>query len=213
MVNSNAQSSYQFGLLPTLNVNKKFKNRWKVNLKLESRQILKEGIIQEKNNFDYQYALTDIALVASKKIGLNNAFAFGYLIRFREERVIHRSIQQFSLVKKYANFRMAHRFASDQSFEKNEDAQYRLRYRMAFEFPLNGQAIDTKEFYLKINNEYLNIFQNKNHDLEVRLVPLLGYVITDSNKIELGLDQRVNSFLDGDGRFRFWIKINWFVSF
>ena len=133
MLKSNAQSSYQFGILPTLNVNKKFPNQWKVNFKLESRQIFKEGIFQEENNFNYEYALTDLALVASKKIGFNNAFAFGYQIRFRGERTIHRSIQQFTLVRKYSNFRMAHRFASDQSFEKDEDTQLRLRYRLTFE--------------------------------------------------------------------------------
>ena len=207
-----AQSSYQFGILPAINLNKSFANNWKINLKTESRQILKEGLFSEKNMFQYKYTLTDIAVVASKKTGLNTALAGGYMLRIRDEQFIHRTIQQFTMVSNYSGFRLAHRFSSDQTFEENEAVAVRLRYRITSEFPLSGQSVDPKELYLKINHEYVNAVQDTNYDLEIRLIPLLGYTFSDTNKLESGLDYRLNSFLGGNPRSRFWITLNWFIS-
>jgi hypothetical protein len=67
-----------------------------------------------------------------------------------------------------------------------------------------------REFYLKINNEYLYGWHNSDNDIEIRVVPLIGYNFVDKSKLELGLDYRLNSFLYDNPRNSFWLSINWF---
>lgn len=65
----NAQSTYQFGILPSFNLNYKLKNDWSLNSKVEARYLIQNGVVKgvifEKNN----YVLTDFSLVAAKKWG------------------------------------------------------------------------------------------------------------------------------------------------
>jgi hypothetical protein len=207
-----AQSSFQAGLMPSINFNKGISEDWSLNFKIESRQLFKEGFFRNENEFNYDYLLTDFTTITSKKIGLNNAISIGYTARFVDKDLGHRFIQQFTLTKRYTSLRLAHRFSTDQTFAKERSIQFRVRYRLTTELPLNGQSVDPKEFYIKINNEYLNVFQNKDYDLELRLVPLLGYNFNDNNKLECGLDYRLSSFLNADSRSSFWLSINWFIK-
>lgn len=101
---------------------------------------------------------------------------------------------------------------TDQTFEKNENTEFRLRYRISSEIPLEGQSIDVNEFYLKINNEYLNSLQGVDYDLEVRGVVLLGYSVSALNDVEIGIDYRLDSFVSGNPRNRTWLSINFFHS-
>lgn len=207
-----AQSTYQVGTLPSINLNKKLKNDWSLNFKIESRQLIQQGDFKVNVNKNFEYVLTDYSLIAAKKVGLNSRIAGGYLIRFRGGELIHRTIQQYSIVQKRIGYRLGHRFVSDQTFSSNENSTFRLRYRLTPEIPLNGQSVDLKEFYIKINNELLNSFQNSEYDLEIRIIPLLGYHIAGSNKIETGVDYRVNSFLTNNSRHTFWLSLNWFIE-
>lgn len=207
----NAQSDYQYGFLPSLNLNKKLENDWKLNLNIASRHEIKAGIFGENADAEYEYLLTDIAFVGSKKIGLYHNVAGGYQIRFREGAIFHRTIQQYITVHAYTGFRLSHRVAADQTFSTADKTAFRLRYRATGILPLNGNELDSKEWYVKTNAEYLNAIQSGVYDIELRLVPLLGYVFTDTNKIELGIDYRLNSFLSASPSHRFWWSINWFV--
>lgn len=207
-----AQSSFQTGLLPSINFNKGISEDWSLNFKIESRQLLKDGFFRNKNEFDYDYLLTDFTTITSKKIGLNNAISFGYTLRVADKDLVHRFIQQITLTKRYSSMRLGHRFSTDQTFAHDRSVQFRVRYRLTAELPLNGQSVDPKEFYIKINNEYLNVFQNKDYDLELRLVPLLGYNFNDNNKLETGLDYRLSSFIHTGSRSSFWLSINWFIK-
>lgn len=207
-----AQSTYQVGGLPSINLNYKLKNEWSSNFKIESRQLLQRGTFNGDSDKSYDYVLTDFSLIAAKKVGLNSRISVGYLFRFRDGNATHRLIQQYTVTQRLPGFRLAHRVVTDQTFSPTSVTEYRLRYRLATEIPLNGQSADPKEFYLKISNEYLNSVQNSDYDLEIRLVPLLGYAITEQHKIEVGLDYRVNSFLHQYARHSFWTSINWFIE-
>lgn len=207
-----AQSTYQLGGLPSINLNYKWKSDWSANFKIESRQLLQRGAFNGDVDRHYDYVLTDYSLIMAKKIGLNARLSGGYLFRFREGQVIHRLIQQYAITQRLFGFRLAHRLVTDQTFSDNDDTQYRLRYRLSTEVPLNGQSADPKEFYFKINNEYLSSIQATEYDLEIRLVPLLGYAVTDKQKVEFGVDYRVNSFLGKNTQHSFWISWNWFIE-
>lgn len=207
-----SQSNFQSGFLPSINLNKKLENDWSFNFKIESRQTLKEGIIGDNNSVLYDYSLTDFSLILAKKVAFNQTIAAGYLIRLRDQKPTHRFIQQYVITKAYSGFRLSHRFVADETFDEREVMVFRLRYRISSLFPLNGQSIDPKEFYIKINHEYLNAFQSNNYDLEIRLTPFLGYIVNDDSKLEFGLDYRINSFLENQTSNRYWLSLNWFLS-
>ena len=207
------QSNYQAGILPGINFNKKLEKDWSINFKIESRHLLEEGEIGANNSTNYTYLFTDFSWVVSKKIKMNQSIAGGYLIRIRNQKPTHRFIQQYTITKNYTGFRLSHRFVADETFDEGESIQLRLRYRISTLFPFRGQSIDPREYYLKINHEYLNSFQRNEYDLEVRLIPFLGYAFTHSNKLEMGLDYRINSFLESNTSNRFWLSINWYISF
>ncbi|HNR08258.1 MAG TPA: DUF2490 domain-containing protein [Saprospiraceae bacterium] len=207
-----AQSTYRIGGLPSLNLNLKLNNDWSLNTKLESRQQFRSGEWNGKAIDQYEYLLTDLSLIAAKKIGLNSRLAGGYLVRSGEGEWFHRFIQQFVVVQKLSGFRLAHRILSDQTFSKHEKPGFRFRYRISSEIPLNGESVDEGELYLKINNEYINSLQAMEYDLEIRLTPLLGYDITESFKIETGPDYRINSFINGNTRHSIWMMLNFFIE-
>ncbi|MDD4761230.1 hypothetical protein A9168_02970 [Macellibacteroides sp. HH-ZS] len=203
---SNAQSSYQYGIIPSINLHKKIPGNWSTNFKLESRQSI------YKQDFKYEYLLTDLSLIVTKRIATNITVGGGYLLRIEDDKFKNRAIQQIGFSKKFPSFRMAHRIMTDQTFEKNENTEFRLRYRISSEIPLEGQSIDVNEFYLKINNEYLNSLQGVDYDLEVRGVVLLGYSVSALNDVEIGIDYRLDSFVSGNPRNRTWLSINFFHS-
>jgi hypothetical protein len=215
--NGKAQSFYRVGTMPAVNINYGINKGWALHLKTESRLLFQSGQFGQDPLRGFNYLLSDISLIVSKKTGLNTNLAGGYLVRILENQAIHRTIQQFSIVRQYNSFRLAHRFSADQSFNLNPNrefgfkyVEYRLRYRISAEFPLNGQSVDPREFYLKINNEYLYGWQNSDNDIEIRIVPLLGYNFVDKSKLEFGLDYRLDSFLNDALRNSFWLSMNWF---
>ncbi len=207
-----SQQTYQVGLLPSINLNSKLKKNWSLNSKLESRQLLRRGLWNDSVLENYNYVLTDLSLVTAKKVGLNGKIAGGYLIRLENGEVIHRIIQQYTTVQSKSGYRLAHRFLADQTISSIERPTFRLRYRLTAEIPLNGESVDMKEFYVKLNNEYVNSVQANVYDLEIRLIPLLGYGINDHHKIELGLDYRVNSLFNNNPRQSFWTTVNWYIE-
>lgn len=205
-----SQSSYRFGTLPSININTDLKKGWGFNFKSEFRYSFKEGIKDLEPSLENEYLLTDISFLTSKSVGLGNQIVFGFLARLEKDKLIQRYIQQFILVKKYDGYRMSHRFATDQTLD--DVTEIRLRYRITTEIPLDGKLVDAKEFYLKLNQEVLHNFAPKTYDLEFRIVPFLGYKFKDNNKIEVGLDYRLDSFLKGFAQHSSWISVNWYLK-
>ena len=207
-----AQNAFQIGALPSINLNSKLKHGWSLNTRVESRQLFQQREPDEAVARKYEYVLTDFSFIAAKKVGLNSRIAGGYLIRFEADEIFHRFIQQYVVVQKLSGFRLAHRFLSDQTYSQRENPEFRIRYRVTSEIPLNGESVDPGEFYLKINHEYINSLQAKEYDLEMRLVPLLGYDLSNRYKLEAGLDYRVSSFLRNETSHRYWVALNFFVE-
>ncbi|WP_274826490.1 DUF2490 domain-containing protein [Maribacter polysaccharolyticus] len=209
----NAQSTYELGILPSLNLSKGLEHGYKVSFKLESRQLFKEGFIAMQNDFDHQYVLTDLTTMVAKKVATNKSVALGYLFRLKAGKVLHRGLQQYATTKRYTGFQMSHRFLMDQTFGDSFKTLYRLRYRIGAEIPLSGDKVDPKEPYFKIYHEYVNGLQAGVYDLEVRLCPFIGYVFTSKRKLQFGLDYRIKSFVNDSTFNRFFIGINWFQAF
>jgi len=204
---NSAQNSIDVGLMPSLNINKKLEKDWSLNLKAESRQSL------ISDGFNYDYLQTEVSFITAKKIGINTKLAAGYLMKIDGDVIKNRAIQQLSVVRRYSDFKLSHRFSADQTFEKDGDTEFRFRYRVSTEIPLEGQSLDPKEFFIKLNNEYLNSIYQKQYDLEVRAALHLGYNLTPKSKFEIGTDYRIDSFVNGDLRNRLWLSLNLYQSF
>ena len=207
-----AQNVYQAGILPSITLNKKLPANWRINFNIQSRQQWQSGDFETSNSSGYDYLLTDVSIIGVKKVALNTSIGGGYLTRFEDKKVIHRSIQQVIITTKYSGFRLAHRILTDQTFEKEESVQYRLRYRLSARIPLNGRSLDPKEFYLKVNHEYLNQLQGDEYDLGIRLAPYIGYSFSSRNTLELGLDYRLSSFIQSGSNNQFWGALNWYFT-
>jgi len=185
-----ASAQNQFGIIPVINTSIKLQNDWKINSKLEGRQLLKQHPFP-RDESERIFERLDLEVLANKALNSSNDVGLGYLIRQEEGEFIHRFIQQYAYTQKLYSSRLSHRFRTDQTFQKNEAVEFRLRYRASWEKPLSGLQVDPKEFYLKLNNEYLGILQDAKENLEIRGLAAVGYTIGEDNRIETGADYRM----------------------
>lgn len=209
---ANAQN--RFGIMPQFNGSFKVGDLLKVNSKLENRFIFYQNPANDLGGRS-EYERTDIELVAAASRGYLKNFGVGYLVRRTDidGKFLHRLIQQYSLGQKIGGLQFAHRFRTDQTFEKDEEVQYRLRYRISFEKPLSGLQVDPREYYLKFNNEYLGVLQARKTNLEIRLLTAIGYNHSEDDQIELGLDYRAENIIGNSTENLLWLTIGWYHKF
>ncbi|SKB80802.1 DUF2490 domain-containing protein [Daejeonella lutea] len=202
----------QIGLIPQINTDFKISDSWKVNAKTEGRQVFLQNPYPDDMN-QRQFERLDLEFVATKKLAGQDALGAGYLIRRSKRSFTHRFIQQYSITQKLVGSRLAHRFRTDQTLEKDKSMQFRLRYRLSWEKALNGQEVDAKEFYLKLNNEYLGILQKAEANLEIRGLASLGYNFSDRDQIETGIDYRLEKVLDPLPVHKLFLNVGFYHSF
>lgn len=197
-----SQSNLDAGFLPKIVLSKKISNKTKWVNSIESRSIFYDDVYQ------FSHSLIDFSTILSLKTNLNQSFNFGYIIRFRDSKKIHRTFQHYNFVSQFSSVKLAHRFAFEQFYESKQQTTFRTRYRFSLEKALNGEKVDVKEFYIKVGNEYLYDFE----DLEIRLTPYLGYQASKKDKIEFGLDYRLSSFVNNATENNFWFRATWYIS-
>lgn len=208
-----AQNGYKGGIMFQLKPDFSFGKDWKLNTKLESRQLLFEGLNKDPFHTTFQYERSDLEMVLSKKTSPTGAVGGGYLIRLDEGKFTHRFIQQYSISQSAWGMRLGHRFRTDETFERDESTRYRLRYRISMEKPLNGQEIDPGELYLNINNEYFQTLQDRAYSLEIRAMAALGFNFSDQSKLETGLEYRIEDLFLNSNTQLLWLNVAWYVSF
>lgn len=198
-----SQNQLGFGLLPRMNLSSKITGQSQVVFGAESRF--------QSSNHAFSHALTDLKMLVSQRIGLRSKVNAGYLIRFRDDVIFHRLIQQYGTVRKLNKSRISHRIASDQTFSSGTDPIFRLRYRAVWEIPLSGDKINWKELYFKLGGEILGILQNSSTDMEIRILPAVGYELNSNNKLEMGLDYRMSKLLDANTvENKLWASLTWY---
>lgn len=203
-LNMFSQADTNLGFLPKVVLSKKINEVSKWVNSIEQRTIFYDEEIQFSHN------LLDISSIYSLKIGQNQSLNFGYILRFRDSETIHRTFQHYNFLETYNALKVGHRFALEQFYQTEKQTTFRTRYRVSLEKPLNGERVDVKEFYLKLGNEYLYDFAEK--DLEVRVTPYLGYQVSKKDKVEFGIDYRVGNFLNNATENNFWFRTTWYIS-
>lgn len=206
------QSSYKLGFLPSVNMSFPVASGWKVNTKIELREVGIRGDAHVSET-QLEFELLDLSAIVNKKFGSRNSIGVGYLVRIYKDETVHRSIQQFAFGSGHGVISIAHRVSADQTFRPSEHPEYRLRYRIGAEIPLNGESVDPREFYLKCTNEYLGILQSSDTDLEIRALGVVGFNINKNSKVEAGPEYRVSGFLNQKARHVVWLSLGSFLSF
>lgn len=205
-----AQNRLEGGNLTGVNATYKL-DKITINHRLELRSFFYDSRNAPDPTLNFDYALTDFTTTATRKIGFNTTVGAGYLLRFKDNKLNHRFSQHLLLADNIAGYKAVHRLVIEQTLVPNLPIEYRLRYRIALEFPLAGTTLDTGEYYITLNNEYLASLQEGMTDLEIRLVPYIGCKITDTQKIEAGIDYRTSRLLTTPAAHRFFLGINWHV--
>lgn len=208
-----AQSSFQSGILPSINMNSRITKGWRLNTKLESRHQLFRSGQELPFSAKYDYLLTDLAVLIGRKVRLRNALSGGFLFRHRPGSTGIRLVQQYALTRALRALRLGHRFSADQTWEKNRAAIFRFRYRVSLEIPLEGVRVDAKEWYVKLNQEILHHFTAQAYHMEFRAVPHLGYLFADNSKLEIGLDYRADRLFEKNMRHSLWTRLSWYRAF
>jgi hypothetical protein len=201
------------GFFPEAQLTYKVGTQLKLIGKIESQHGAVNHNLNREANWAYYYDRTDFQVFADVKLEPLMAFAAGYQYRWNGDgRNNHRAIQQVSLVQLRNKLRIGHRLRTDQTFDPVDSPEFRVRYRLLFEIPLEGSRIDPGEFYLIASDEAIFGTQGGEFKIENRLVCSLGHYFSKKQKLEGGIDYRSDDFLNGGLRQRFWFKVGWFVS-
>jgi hypothetical protein len=207
-----AQADLTTGLIPHLNLSLPINAQWKLTAKAEARLIFSQREAGDQVG-GFAYERTDLNAVIVRKTGSRSTVGTGYLVRLEDEEQAHRFIQQYTFGGGYGPVRLAHRITADQTFRADESPEFRLRYRFSAEIPLNGSSTDQGEPYLRIYNEYLGKIQHDTAEMETRIAAWIGFLFSDTLRVEVGPEYRASRFLMEGTRHQFWMSMGFFFSF
>ena len=197
------------GIMPEVNLTTSISERLKWRTSLESRfQVFEQG--DDFIAWGFEAQLADFTNLILWQSGANTSIGGGYLVRIRDEFTQHRTIQQFRLTIPLSGSRLGHRLVTDQTYSKNDPTRWRVRYRITWEKPLNGQRVDEGEWYLKLANEYLYLTQDGSSDWEIRISPVMGYEIGRGKGFEAGIDARLKR-LATNSETEAWLTLTYFA--
>lgn len=210
LVHGVSSLAQQIGVLPEIVISRKWSDDWKATVKAEAIESFYAA--REDPAFDPTFLRTDITAAISHAFHPLWKAGGGVMLRLTPTGSAHRLLQQVSYLQRLPAIRLGHRFRTDQTFAKDEAPEYRFRYRIASEFPLQGTVVDPREWYLVASIEVLYSRQSTTNDLENRLVPSIGYLVNDHHQWEVGVDYRLDRYLTSIPRHRMWVTFSWFVS-
>jgi hypothetical protein len=203
-----------FGFFPEFQVGFKATEKLKVVGKIESQHGMAEKYEGHDADVGYFHNLTDFQGFLGTKINPFVDIAGGYQYRVNSlGDNSHRTIQQISFLQLPGNYKLGHRVRADQTFSPFEKSEYRLRYRISFELPIEGESLDPGEFYLVFSDEVIYSYQARESGIENRVVASLGHLSKEKQKFQAGIDYRTDRFFDPDLRHRSWFKFGWYLSF
>jgi hypothetical protein len=92
------------------------------------------------------------------------------------------------------SLRFGQRFRAEQRFFETFTT-FRFRYRLALDFPLQGEKLDIGESYFIGTGEFLwSMTKNRNPELDHRWSAQIGWMLVKSTKLQLGLEYRFDQF-------------------
>ncbi|NNC83438.1 MAG: DUF2490 domain-containing protein, partial [Flavobacteriales bacterium] len=190
------------GVLPRIGLSKKINPSFTLNSSIQSRASFYRHRTDSPPGLEHE--LLDWTSLLAYRTGPRSKVQIGYMLRFEDEDLIHRSIQRFSVVHEFLNGRLGHRIGTDQTFSSDESEEYRLRYRISWETALQGEQVDTREFYLVLSKEFFGKLQDQDTETELRLGAQLGYQLDSRWTLEAGPDYRWSDLRSPEAQIIWW---------
>ena len=137
-----------FGFFPEFQIGIKATEKLKIIGKIESQHGMAEKFEGKDLDVGYFHNLTDFQGFLGTKVNpfIDIAAGYQYRVNSRGDNS-HRTIQQISILQLPGNYKIGHRIRADQTYAPFEKNDYRLRYRISFELPIEGKSLDPGEFY------------------------------------------------------------------
>ncbi len=140
----------------------------------------------------------DIAHFSKWSVAENKSVALGIQYRFRDafedkgEEV--RLTQQFNITHHPSSFRMGHRFRAEQRLLEGSTI-FRFRYRLAIDFPLQGEKLDVGEAYFVGSIEsLLSALDASNPQYDQRFNVDIGWLLHEGLKLQGGIEYRFEDY-------------------
>ncbi|MDG5490406.1 DUF2490 domain-containing protein [Psychroserpens sp. SPM9] len=168
-----------------------FSKKYSANFELASR-----AYVYTNEDFLYKIRQLQISHFSTLKLDLKHSMALGIMYRnrnaFENSSNEIRITQQFNRKSLFNTLRIGHRLRSEQRFYDSFTA-FRFRYRLALDIPLQGLKLDVGETYFVVTNEGL-LTSSKVHkpELEYRISPSIGILLSEDLTIEFGVELRLD---------------------
>jgi len=188
--------------------------RWAYNATFSGRNVWMEGSEQLSGN--YNWAHLEGRVFATYELFGGNSLGGGYQYRFadpfeEETGYEHRLMQQYAFITFTEARRFGHRIRSEQRIRESGTIQ-RLRYRLSYDFPLEGQQLDAGEAYMILSNEVLWSLARDLSELDNRVFVGIGWALSRKRKIETGLQFRVEALNTNEPENVFQLITSYFIN-
>lgn len=191
-----AQNTPSIRWEPAISFTKKIDSRWSYNMSLSGRQRFTDFGQGERNLKTDRWEIKSFGtytLFGSKKLSL------GYMYRTvdpfePQSGWEHRITQQFAFITTFGGYRLGNKFRIEQRI-RSSNYLTRVRYAISNDFPLQGESLDAKEFYLIGGNELVYAFNSLGDELENRFSLGIGRLIQGGQKIQFSVASRYSDLI------------------
>lgn len=213
VVNAQKKQVFFTGIFPEVSLTKKLNDQHKLNFKIENQEVIFDNRDEGPSNPQFTHYRTDLMMFIDRSIRPGVSVALGVFHRFQDNEDANRIIQQLAILQRQRFLRINHRFRTDQTFTKNDDFEFRFRYRLSFEIPLEGAELDPGEYYVVVSEEPIFSVKGGQFEIENRTAVALGKLFTSREKLEWAIDYRTDGYIQEGFRTRLWGKISYYYNF
>lgn len=160
------------------------------------------GATEARLGDDLKPVLIDFTAIGERKIGATQRIGGGYLVRFSENEVMHRLVQQVVGSGSVRSWQVGYRARLDQNWVLQERGVYRGRVRLTGLRALQGQQLDGGEWYVKMGTEAMQWRFSDRWVTEGRGRIGLGFRSRAQSTLEIALDYRKSRVKD-----EMWINL------
>ncbi|WKN30009.1 DUF2490 domain-containing protein [Porifericola rhodea] len=188
---------------------------WSFNAKINGRNVWTEK--DENSQRDYAWEQIETQIFADYEFFNESEFGIGYNYTWEGpfntevKGYEHRFMQQYAFVSFSGARRIAHRIRTEQHFQ-HDGFENRFRYRISYDFPLNGRLLDDGEKYIILSNEVLWSFNAIMHELNNRAYVGLGWFFNNKRKLETGIQYRLEGFNQAGAESIFHLVTSYYIN-